>query len=193
LALVWAGIFLTACSSGKALNSGHGDKIRIFYNNDNFAYLEPCGCRISPIGGMDRRWNAMKAYPDESRVFVDAGNLLFKSTSTTEYLAPQWYEEAVGVIEAYNLLGADAVEVGSMEFALGVKKFEALAKQAKFPFISSNIYWKGTNKPFLKDSVIVERYGKKIGIFGVYSPSLPLPGELEARDPIGHAKAEVES
>lgn len=182
---------LVACSPGKTLPTGSEKRIRVFYNNDNIAYLEPCGCRVSPIGGMDRRWNAMKAYPDESRVFVDAGNLLFKSSQATEFLAPQWYEQAVGVVEAYNLLGADAVAPGVTDFALGVTKFQELAKQARFPFLSSNLYWKGTGKLFLPESVMIERYGKKIGIFGLFQPSLPLPPELEARDPVAHGKAMV--
>lgn len=186
-----AALLLVSCSQGKTVPTGSGKKIQVFYNNDNFAYLEPCGCRVSPIGGMDRRWNAMKAYPDESRVFVDAGNMLFKSTQSTEFLAPQWYEQAVGVVEAYNLLGADAVTPGATDFALGVPKFQELIKTARFPFISSNLYWKGTAKRFLAESVMIERQGKKIGIFGVFHPSLPLPDELEAKDPLGHARAMI--
>ncbi|RZA08008.1 MAG: hypothetical protein EOP11_06165, partial [Proteobacteria bacterium] len=85
-------LVLSACSAGGgSAGKASGDRIRIFYNNDNFSYLEPCGCRISPIGGMDRRWNGMVAYPEDSRVFVDAGNLLYKSTQASEYLAPQWF------------------------------------------------------------------------------------------------------
>jgi len=36
--------------------------------------------------------------------------------------------------------------------------------------------------------VVVERQGKKIGIFGLMGTGLPLPKELEARDPEAHAK-----
>jgi hypothetical protein len=186
------GFFFFACNSSQNLNVAEtGEKIRVFFNNDNFGYLETCGCRVSPIGGMDRRWNAFMAYPENSRVFVDGGNLLFKSTQAGDFLAPQWFEQARGVVEAYNLLKADAVAVGATDFALGVDKFLELAKSANFPFLSSNIYWRGTNKLLLKDSVVIERYGKKIGIFGLFLPELPLPNELEARDPTAHARAMV--
>lgn len=187
-------LFLNACSAGTNTSSNvpsDGRKIRIFYNNDDFAYLETCGCRVSPIGGMDRRWNAMKAYPDDSRVFLDAGNLLFKSPKAGEYLEPQWYEQAAGVIEAYNLLGADAVEVGANEFALGIEKFQELAAKAKFPFISSNIYEKDSDKLFLRESVLLHRQGKKIGVFGLFGKGLPLPPTLEARDPLDAARQMV--
>ncbi|MCH3786651.1 hypothetical protein LZB36_09450, partial [Campylobacter jejuni] len=74
----WLAVALAGCTSG-AKPSADARRIQIFYNNDNFAYLETCGCRVAPIGGMDRRWNALEAYPAESRVFLDAGNALFKS------------------------------------------------------------------------------------------------------------------
>jgi hypothetical protein len=184
-------LLLAGCNSNKPnpAESSGGERIQIFYNNDNFGYLEPCGCRVSPIGGIDRRWNAFMAYPEKSRVFVDAGNLLFKSPRAGNYLEPQWYEQARGVVEAYNVLKADAVAVGANEFALGVNKFLELAKTANFPFLSANLYWRGTNKLFVKDSIVIERQGKKIGVFALFHPDLPLPGELEARDPIAHAKA----
>lgn len=184
-------LLLAACTSGPKESGIREGKIRVFYNNDNFSYLEPCGCRVSPIGGMHRRWNAMTAYAEESRLFVDAGNMLFKTTKAADYLAPQWFEQAAGVLEAYNLLHADAATVGETDFALGVRKFEELAGKAAFPFVSANVYWKGTDRLFLKDSVVVTKMGKKIGIFGVFHPELVLPDELEARDPIAHGRAAV--
>ncbi len=190
--LALAAALLVSCNSGKSVPSEvSGDRIQIFYNNDNFGYLEPCGCRVSPIGGMDRRWNAMMAHSEKTRIFVDAGNVLFKSPRAGDYLAPQWYEQGRGVIEAYNVLKADAVAIGANEFALGVNKFLELSKLANFPFLSANLYWKGTNKTFAKDSVVIHRLGKRVGIFGLFSPSLPLPSELEARDPVSHAREQV--
>lgn len=178
------GIVLTSCSAGKGTDSPSSGALRIFYNNDNFAYLETCGCRVSPIGGMDRRWNAMQVYPKETRLFLDAGNLLFKSTTATEFLAPQWFEQAIGVVEAYNVLGADAATPGATDFALGLDKFLELKSKAKFTYISSNLVEKKNGKLFLPDSIVVEKMGKKIGIFALFHPSLPLPPELEAKNPL---------
>ncbi len=155
--------------------------VHLFYNNDNIGYLEPCGCRVVPIGGMDRRWNAMMQVPKERRVFVDAGNMLFKSNSPAEHLKPQWREQALGVVEAYNLLNADAAVPGETDFALGVKEFESLAAKAKFSWIAANLFVKATGKPFLRESLLIERGGKKIGIFGLVNPALQWPVELEAR------------
>lgn len=183
---------LISCSSAhqsKEIKSS--GRIRIFYNNDNISFLEPCGCRVSPIGGLIRRWNAMMAYPEDTRVFVDAGNLLFKANKAADFLRGQWYEQAHGMIEGYNILGTDAVTVGETEFALGVDTFLELAKGAKFPFISSNIYWKKSGDLLLKDSVMITRQGKKIGIFGVFNPALTLPEELTATDPVEASRTMV--
>lgn len=183
-------LIVVACSSG--MKSGEsGARLRVFYNNDNFSYLEPCGCRVSPIGGMHRRWNAMMAYPAETRLFFDAGNMLFKTTKASEYLAPQWTEQAGSVIEAYNILKADAATPGETDFAVGVDKFLELTKKADFPFVSANIYRRGTDKLLLDDSAIITRMGRKIGVFGVFHPALRLPDSLEARDPVAAGKAMV--
>ena len=192
--LFWPLFFLTltTCSSMNKKDGATSQKIiRVYYNNDNIGYMEPCGCRISPIGGLFRRWNAMQPFPKESRLFVDSGNFLFKATHPAEYLAPQWYEQARGVIEGYNILGADVVALGETEFALGISKFQELAKLANFPFISSNIVWRKNGELFAKDSVILEREGKKIGVFAIFNPAFQLPDELEARNPVETAKKQI--
>src|SRR5205823_2750689 len=100
--------------------------------------------------------------------------------------------QAEGVIEAYGLLGADAVEPGETDFALGVDAFRGLAAKAKFTFVSANIHLRSNGKLLLDDSVIVNRQGEKIGIFGVFGAGLELPAELTASDPAEAARHMVE-
>lgn len=183
----------TSGSKGASASRGgsEGKRIQIFYNNDNFAYLETCGCRVSPIGGMDRRFNAMMVYPAEGRIFVDSGNLLFKSPDPAESLVPQWRAQAEGVIEAYNLLHADAVAPGENDFALGLPKLKELLRKARFPYLSSNIEFKKDQKLVFQDSVVLERHGKKIGVFALFGSERRLPEGLRARDPLATARAMV--
>ncbi|MCO5142688.1 MAG: hypothetical protein M9962_06330 [Oligoflexia bacterium] len=181
---------LFACTTGSVHEDKNGS-IQIFYNNDNISYLEPCGCRVSPIGGMIRRWNAFKKYPDSTRLFVDSGNLLFKSTTASDFLAPQWEEQAKGVIEAYNLLGADAVGIGETDFALGVDKLKEMLKLAKFSVLSANLVYRDNQKRVFAPYVVVERAGKKIGIFSVMHQSMTVPSELQIIDPIHEAKEAI--
>lgn len=157
-----------------------------------FAYLDPCGCRVDPIGGVYRRWNATAVIPRETRLSVDAGNLFFVSATPAESMVPQWREQARSIIEAYNQLDWDAFTPGANDFALGVKELLTLEKSAKFAFVSANLVDAKSEKNLFKPHVIVDRLGKKIGIFGLFSPELPLPAGVRAQAVLPAAKKQVE-
>jgi 5'-nucleotidase len=118
-------------------------------------------------------------------VLVDAGDL-FQGTLMSNLT------EGSVVIDAFNLLGYDAAAVGNHEFDYGpvgpvsaatqptMDPFGALKAriaQAKFPLLSVNIYESasGLRPEWLKGdgSVIVERNGVKVGIFGLTTPQTP--------------------
>lgn len=118
-------------------------------------------------------------------VLVDAGDL-FQGT-----LMSNLTEGAV-VIEAFNRLRYDAASIGNHEFDYGpvgpvsaathpsMDPFGALKAriaQASFPLLSTNIYEAATGlRPeWLKGdgSVIIERNGVKIGLFGLTTPQTP--------------------
>lgn len=181
--------FLSQCTTSSTYVPN--STLTIFYNNDQFGYLEPCGCRVNPIGGVHRRFNAMASVPQERRLFFDSGNLLFKSTTVPSYLSGQWLEQAKGLIEAYNLQGADAVGIGETDFANGVDGFLQLKEKAKFPFVNANVVYRKSGDPFLEPYTIVERAGLRIGVFGIFGTDLRLPSELRATDTIAAAKKQV--
>lgn len=188
--LALAALVLAACSSGtQPAARDSASSFAVYYNNDNVGYLDPCGCRVSPIGSMHRRWNAMAARRPEERVFVDSGNTFFKSLNPPEHLREQWQEQALGVVEAYNLLRADALTPGESDFALGTAKLLELRAKAKFDFLSANIVKRENGALLFPPRKIVQRAGKKIGVFGLYSPALALPAELTAK-PVNAAAAE---
>lgn len=118
-------------------------------------------------------------------VLVDAGDL-FQGT-----LVSNMSEGAV-VVDALNRLGYDAASIGNHEFDYGpvgpapwaiepsMDPFGALKAriaQARFPLLSSNIYEKATGlRPSWlggDGSVIVERLGVKVGLFGLTTPQTP--------------------
>lgn len=172
---------------------GNGTKISVIYNNDNFGYLEPCGCRVDPIGGMYRRWHATQAIPAGNRVSVDAGNLFFTGPQVpSAAIARIWREQALAVVDAYNALGWDAFQPGENDFALGLAELRTLEKRAQFKFVSANLLEKATGKPAFAPHVLLERSGVKIGIFGLYGQNFSLPAELEARPPLEAAAAQAE-
>ncbi len=118
-------------------------------------------------------------------LLVDAGDL-FQGTLMSNIT------EGAVVIEAFNLLGYDAAAIGNHEFDYGpvgpvsaatqpdMDPFGALKAriaQAKFPLLSSNIYEAetGFRPTWLPSdgSIIVERHGLKIGLFGLTTPQTP--------------------
>jgi 5'-nucleotidase len=118
-------------------------------------------------------------------VLVDAGDL-FQGTLMSNIT------EGQVVIDAFNILRYDAAAIGNHEFdygpvgpvsaatELGMDPFGALKAriaQAKFPLLSTNIYEADTGlRPswlHADGSIIVERRGVKIGIFGLTTPQTP--------------------
>ncbi|MEW5742839.1 MAG: bifunctional UDP-sugar hydrolase/5'-nucleotidase [Myxococcota bacterium] len=118
-------------------------------------------------------------------VLVDAGDL-FQGTLMSNIT------EGQVVIDAFNLLKYDAAAIGNHEFDYGpvgpvsaatepsMDAFGALKAriaQAKFPLLSTNIYEADTGlRPawlHTDGSIIVERRGVKIGIFGLTTPQTP--------------------
>lgn len=128
---------------------------------------------------------ALRAENPGGVLLVDAGDL-FQGTLMSNLT------EGSVVIEAFNLLGYDAAAIGNHEFDYGpvgpisaatqpsMDPFGALKArigQAKFPLLSTNIYeaQTGMRPTWLPSdgSIIVERHGIKVGVFGLTTPQTP--------------------
>jgi 2',3'-cyclic-nucleotide 2'-phosphodiesterase/3'-nucleotidase len=96
------------------------------------------------------------------------------------------------VIEVMNAMGYDAMAVGNHEFDWGRDTLYARMRQAKFPMLSANIYYRanGNRVEWTKPYTIIERGGVKIGVIGITTTSASyttLPtnvADLEFRDPV---------
>ena len=90
-------------------------------------------------------------------------------------------------VECLNVIGVSAMTVGNHEFDFGMENFLKLKKMASFPFLSSNIVWKQTEKricePFatfhLADNL-------SLSIIGVTTKEL-----LTTTDPANVSKVDV--
>ena len=98
------------------------------------------------------------------------------------------------LIQSYNEIGYEAVNVGEKDLMMGLKYLSDLTPKAKFPFISANLVDKKTQKPIFKPYLIKEIEGIKIGIFGLlddffhHTLQEREPG-LTILDPISTSKA----
>ena len=71
-------------------------------------------------------------------------------------------------IELMNAMGYDAGTIGNHEFDFGLDNMARLIKMAKFDFVCANYDFTGTVcEGLVKPYTIIERGGKRIGVFGL--------------------------
>ncbi len=131
-------------------------------------------------------------------LLLDTGNLLFRKPPQTETKRKDALLRVDLLIQSYNDMEYDVVNVGEKDLMMGFKFLSDLSQKAKFPFISANLVDKKTKKEVFKPYVIKEIAGLKIGIFGLlddlFNPALQEkdPG-LILLEPLATSKALTKS
>jgi 5'-nucleotidase len=184
---------------------GESDLVQIVLvgTNDFHGFLRPVESKIGSelllAGGAE--WFAgyvriLEENYQDRLVLLDAGDI-FQGTLESN----RFYGKPVQ--EYYNLLPYRAAAVGNHEFDYGPGEgpsrdrraaLKARMAESRFPFLSANIFWKGTNRAWqeknLYPSTIVMAGGLKVGIIGLTTTSTPrktLPqnvADLDFRDPV---------
>ena len=130
----------------------------LLHTNDHHGVILPNGV----AGGLAERAAYIKGIKDLNRnvLLLDAGDI-----NTGTALSNMFAAEPD--INAYNMMGYDAITFGNHEFDGTPGKLEKQMADANFPFISANI--KTANGQFLGgNQYIVKKYdGFTVGIFGL--------------------------
>ena len=105
-------------------------------------------------------------------VTLDAGALLFKRPTINPLQEEQEKMTAAAIVEGYNLIGYNAVCVGSQDLIAGLPYLQALSKKAKFAWLSANLVKKKTNKPIFKRSISLKAGRVRIGVIGLTGPAI---------------------
>lgn len=80
---------------------------------------------------------------------------------------------AAAIIKAYNLIGYDAVCVGSQDLIDGLPYLKALSKDSKFVWLSANLVNKSSKKPLFAASTSIKVGSSiKAGIIGLTGPAI---------------------
>ncbi|HEX5041798.1 MAG TPA: hypothetical protein VFV75_02770 [Candidatus Polarisedimenticolaceae bacterium] len=154
--------------------------LEILHTGDVQGYLDTCGCKVNPSGGLPRRgWVAGQArtlFPDAAVVLLDAGNFSDNPTSEGE-------ARTRALVEGMNRLGYAAANVGERELAAGFPGFARATEGAAFPFLSANVVRKENGKPIFATTTLVEvpRAGGqavRVGVIGLtrQNPALQKAG-----------------
>ena len=159
---------------GALLAAGPEPDLEILYTGDVIGYVEDCGCKVNPAGGLARRaWlvSQIKAnYPKTPLLLLDTGNFSDNPTEAGDKRTAALLKEMAG-------LGYKVVGVGERDLTMG---YDDLAKRIEglpMKFISTNIVTQGTKKPIYDPYAIVEVTGKdgkpvKVGVLSTvrYTP-----------------------
>jgi len=128
---------------------------------------------------------------------LDAGDLLFAKgvdPSRPAFRRQEVLLNARLIVDAFNLMGCDAVGIGEDELRLGTRDFDKLKKGAAFPFISANVVRKN-GRQISDPSIVKDAGGLRWGIFSLMSANPPAhvqTPDWKVLDPVSTGKQVVE-
>ncbi len=97
--------------------------------------------------------------------------MLFPAPSLNSEEASSEKIKAGAMVAGLNRIGLDAMNVGELDFAGGLKFLRGLQASAQFPMLSANIV-DPLGRPIFDAGTIINRGGMKIGIVGATGPVL---------------------
>lgn len=160
---------------------GQGD-IVVLYTNDVHARAAK-NMGYSSVSALRKHYLATGA----SVILLDAGDA-FQGMPFASL------DKGKSVVECMNLVGYDVMTPGCQDFNYGTEQLLKLKDSMKFNLICGNITEKDSGRELLDSYTILERAGKRIGIFGLITPNIVYKTNLSNikglvfQDPIERAK-----
>jgi 2',3'-cyclic-nucleotide 2'-phosphodiesterase/3'-nucleotidase len=129
-----------------------------------------------PVGGAGIVASYIKA--EKTKALAETGSevLLVASGDMMQGSAISNLSRGEAVIAVMNELGFEACAVGNHEFDWGTKVLEERRRQAKFPFLSANIFLgESTKQPgWVLPSTVAKKGKLRIGIIGAITEDTPV-------------------
>ena len=86
--------------------------------------------------------------------------------------------KADSMAKIFSHIGADAVNVGEKDLALGIPYLKELEEKYDFPFVSANLTDEN-DVPIFKRYIVKNINGKNVGIFGLMGDTSEMVGEVQ--------------
>ncbi len=185
---------LWACLLAGNLIAQSTKKLYLFHTNDMHSRIEPFpedfqDTLLAGKAGMVRRATLIRQQRElhPELLLFDCGDF----SQGTPY-----YNMFKGEVEVQlmNEMGYDAGTIGNHEFDFGLDNMARLFKLAKFPIVCANYDVTGTVlEGLVKEYVILEREGIRIGVFGLGAQLEGLVasesyGDVKFRDPVSEGQ-----
>lgn len=133
--------------------------------------LDPCGWKKNPMGGLSRRYVKIQELKTKGKnpIILDAGDLFFSTINLNEDNIKSEEFRASAIMEGYNKIGCDAINVGKYELLNGLSFLKNISEKTDIPFLSANLKNSKTKELIFNPYLILNRENLSIGIIGVTS------------------------
>ena len=139
-------------------------RVTLLYTNDIESVYEPVEAFWNPdielIGGIPYLATLIDQVREgeELSFLFDAGDIYTGALSQAT--------EGRLAFDLYGLMGYDAVNLGNHEFEYGWESLHRIRQRARFPLLSANLFYEGTDIDFCQAYAILEKDGFRIGVVG---------------------------
>ena len=99
-------------------------------------------------------------------LIFDAGDLFFSTKSINASNRNSESFRAEAILEGYQKIGCDAINIGHYEILNGLSFLKNITKKTELPFISSNLKDPSTDQLLFEPYRILNRGELKIGVVG---------------------------
>jgi 2',3'-cyclic-nucleotide 2'-phosphodiesterase (5'-nucleotidase family) len=99
---------------------------------------------------------------------LDAGDLFFAKPQLTQAILPSAQIRARTLVQGFNHIGTDAINIGDNDLAAGLPFLKTLSDSAEFPFLSATLTDPSGN-PIFTPYTIVERGNLRVALIGASS------------------------
>ena len=128
------------------------------------------------MGGLSRKLSYINILRNKNvnPIILDVGDALFAHPQYALPNLPSVKYRAKAILEGYEKIGCDALNIGEYDLAGGYHFLKSLEKNSTIPFVSANLREKETGDLAFKPYVIVKQNKLIIGIIGVtdYLPNV---------------------
>ncbi len=159
--------------------------VTLLHTNDIESVYEPTEAFWNPdietIGGISHLATLIDRVreAEELSFLFDAGDIYTGALSQATEGRLAW--------DLYSLMGYDAVNLGNHEFEYGWQSLQRIRQRARFPVLSANLFYEGTDIPLCQAYTILEQGGVRVGVIG----AMGVDAFINAINPAHRAGTEV--
>jgi Cytochrome c554 and c-prime len=179
------GLFACVSRSSPTQSTQGPKEVTLFYTANRQGEIDPCGCQLQQLGGVDRMQTLVNKVRQNGppAVLVDAGDTFFSTPTLLPTRRDQEMRRAKLISEAYRAMKVDVFAPGERDFAGGVSFLRELQKTSGVVFLSTNLVDEKGARLF-QASHVIERGGMKIGFFSLADAEALAPvKEVRVLDP----------